>query len=203
MNHIELLESKEACFDAVEWASNYPNFESAWNACHRGDWMLWVAAELGADKRKLTLAKGRCAETVIHLMKDERSVAAVKASIAYGNGKISEQQLKNAYAAAAAAADDAADAAYAACAAYVAADADADAYAAYVAAYAADAAAAAYAADAADAAAYAADAAAAAYAADAADADAYADARKENQQKTADICREILTEEVFNRLRAT
>ena len=192
MNHIELLKSKEACFDAVEWAKYYPSFEAAWNACHRGDWMLWIAAKLGVDKRKLTLAKGRCAETVIHLMKDERSVAAVKASIAYGNGKISEQQLKNAYADAAAAAADAADAAYAACAAYVAADADA--YAAYVAADAADAA---------DAASYAAAAADDAYAYAAAAYAAYADARKENQQKTADICREILTEEVFNRLRAT
>ena len=134
MNHIELLESKEACFDAVEWASNYPNFESAWNACHRGDWMLWIAFRLGVDKRKLTLAKGRCAETVIHLMKDQRSIDAVRAAIAYGNGEIDDKQLS----------------------AYTD-----DAYAAYAAA----------------------DAAA---------------AEKENQLKTADICREILTSEILN-----
>ena len=173
MNHIELLKSKEACPEAVEWAKNYPDFKSAWNTCHRGDWMLWIAQKLNVDKRKLTLAKGRCAETVIHLMKDQRSIDAIKAAIAYGNGEIDDTQLK-----------DAADAAYTATAAYAA---DAAAAAAYAAAYAA--------------AAYAAYAAAACTAAAAAAADAAA-ARKENRQKTADICREILTEEVLNRLRA-
>ena len=134
MNHIKLLESKYACFKAVKWAKDYPSFESAWNACHRSDWMLWIAKKLNVDKRKLTLAKGKCAETVIHLMKDQRSIDAVKAAIAYGNGEIDDVQLKIAADAA-----DVVDVAYA----------------------------------------------------------AYAAARKENQRKTADICREILTDEIL------
>jgi len=65
--------------------------------------------------RELTLAKGHCANTVRHLMKDERSIAAVDAAIAFGEGKISADELESAYAAAAyAAAVAAADAAYAA-----------------------------------------------------------------------------------------
>ena len=160
------------CREAMEFRLQYETFEQAWNACPRGDWMLWIAQKAGADKRLITLAKGRCAETVIHLMKYERSINAVNAAIAYGNGEINDKQLAAA-AAAAYAAYAAADAAYAADAADAADDDAADAAAAaYAAAVAADAAA-------------------------AAAADAAADAKKENQQKTADICREVLTDEVM------
>ena len=176
------------CREAMEFRLQYETFEQAWNACPRGDWMLWIAQKAGVDKRLLTLAKGKCAETVIHLMKDKRSVAAVQAAIAYGSGKITDIELRD-IAADAYAAYAAADAAYAAAAAAdAAADAAAAAAAAYAAAAAADAAA--------DAAAYAADAAAYAAADAAADA-AYTAYRKENQLKIANICREILTDEIM------
>jgi hypothetical protein len=162
-----------ACKEAREWAKD-KTAQECWEQCHRGDWLLWWAKKEGVGLRELTLAKGRCAETVIHLMKDQRSKKAVQAAIDYGNGLITDDQLRTAYAAA--------DAAYAA---VYAADAAADA-----AVYAAADAYAAYAADAA--AAYAAaadDAYAAAAYADAAYADARMKAREENQKKTADIVR--------------
>ena len=146
--------------------------------------MLWLSRKCNVDNRKLTLAKGLCAETVKHLMKDPRSIAAVEAAIKYGNGEIDDTELRNA-AADAAAADAAAAAAYAA----YAADA-----AAYAAAYGADAAAyaAAYAANAAADAAYA--AADAAYAANAAAYAAYAAAaRKKSQLQTAEIVRNTIS----------
>ncbi len=141
----------------------------AWNACERGDWMLWAAQKLGCPLPLLTLAKGLCAETVIHLMHDKRSRNAVKVAIDFGNGVASREELYAAAVVADAVAANAANAAYAA-AAYAAVD------------YAADAVANA----AADAAAY-----------DAADADA---ARKENQLKTANICREVLTDFIKSKL---
>jgi predicted alpha/beta hydrolase family esterase len=183
MNEIEKL---GLCKGAIHFRNQYPDFQAAWDNCPRGDWMLWLAEKLNVDDRKLILAKGLCANTVIHLMKDERSKKAVRVAIDYGKGKLTKKELI-------AAADDADDAA---------ADADdASSYAndasSYAAAAAADAAYAyaddayAAAADAADASSYA--AAAAANAAD----DAAAAAKKENQKQTADICREILTDEVF------
>ena len=183
----ELLKKLNACQPAREWADD-KTIEEIWATCYRGDWMLWLARKLNIDKRVLTLAKGHCANTVRHLMKDERSIAAVDMAIKYGEGNATDSELAAA-----------ADAAYDATVAYAAA-----AYAAYAtayAAYAADADAAAADADAADAAAaaaaYAADAAAyAAYAADAAAyaaaADAYAYARKKSQQATAEICRKYI-----------
>ena len=161
----ELLIKLNACNEAREWASN-KSIDEIWATCHRGDWMLWLARKLDIDKRVLTLAKGHCANTVRHLMKDERSIAAVDMAIKYGEGNATDSELAAA-----------ADAAY---------DATADAYdAAADDAYAAD-----YAAAAAAAYATAAYAAAAAYAADAA---AYAAAaRKQSQQATAEICRKYI-----------
>ena len=150
----ELLIKLNACNEAREWASN-KSIDEIWATCHRGDWMLWLARKLNIDKRVLTLAKGHCANTVRHLMKDERSIAAVDMAIKYGEGNATDSELAAA-----------ADAAY---------DATADAYDAYAADYATADAAAAYA------------AAAAAYAA-AAD----ADARKQSQQATAEICRKYI-----------
>jgi hypothetical protein len=146
--------------------------------------MLWLAKKLKVDDRKLTLAKFKCANQVRHLMKDKRSIAALDAAERYGNGEISRDELNAAYAAAYAAASDAVTA-YAAYAA-------ADAVTAYAAASdaAADAAYAAYAA-ASDAAADAVTAYAAYAAADA------AATRKESLRKSADFCREILTDEIL------
>ena len=108
-------------------------------------------------------------------MTDQRSIDAVKDAIAYGKGEISESQLRTAYNDAYNAAYKAynADAAYAADAAYKAACANSYADAAAYTAY-------------------------AAYSATAYNADA---ARKEILLKCADICREVLSEEILTKSR--
>lgn len=171
----ELLVELDACATAKKWAKGM-TIEQVVASVERGDWLLWLAKNIDIPLRPLTLAKARCAKTVIYLMKDERSINAVNVAEAFGlTDEISEDDLRKA---ANAAADAAADA-YAADA-YAA---DADAFAADAAAFAA-----AYAAYAAD---------AAAFAADAADA---ADARRTNQLQTAEICREILGKMIIKRV---
>jgi regulator of protease activity HflC (stomatin/prohibitin superfamily) len=176
MKNLEFLKQNNACSNGYEFASKYPILLDAWNNCERGDWMLWLAKKLDVDIQVLTLAKAHCANTIRHLMKDERSRNAVDIAIKFGEGIVTIEEL-NASAAAA-------YAAYAASAAY--ASASADAYAASAAAAAADAASAV-----ADAAA-AASAAASAYA-------AYA-SRIKNRKETADICRKYLTITVTEKL---
>jgi hypothetical protein len=106
----ELLKKLNACEPAIEWAEN-KTWEEIYKTCHRGDWLLWLFKETNPDDlQKITLAKGHCAATVLHLMKDERSINAVKVAIAFGEGNASREDLNAAYTAAAAAA--AADAAY-------------------------------------------------------------------------------------------
>ena len=170
------LNQFKPCKEALAYYAEKKTFKEAWEDCERGDWMLWIALKLQVEKRVFTLTKGKCAELVIHLMKDERSKNAVRVAIAYGEGKATDEELKTAAAAAFAAAADAYDAyaadafafdAYAFDAFAAAAEAD-DAYAAY--AYADD-----------------------AYA-DAADADA---ARIKTLKQCADISRIYLTEEII------
>jgi hypothetical protein len=137
MNFKEFLISINACDEAREWVGD-KTIKEAWEQCERGDWMLWLFRRAdNFDKRSSTLAKGHCANTVRHLMKDGRSIAGVDAAISYGNGDIDDNQLSAAADAAAAAYAAAAYAAYAtdaAAAAYAAYAAAADAYAAYAAA---------------------------------------------------------------------
>ena len=126
----EYLNSVCACQSAIEWAGDKP-VEQVVAECHRGDWLLWLAKKCGVERQPLTLAKGHCANTVRHLMTDERSLIAVDVAIAFGEGKATRQELD----AAATAASAASYAAYAAAAdaysaataaAYAAADTDAN-----------------------------------------------------------------------------
>ena len=192
----DLLIKLDACHEAKDWA-NDKSWKEIYDTCHRGDWLLWLFKRTNPnDLQLLTLAKGHCANTVRHLLKDERSIKAIDVAIAFGEGKASREEL----AAAAAAVYAASAAAYAAyAAAYAAASASAaDGYAASSAADAY----AAYAAYAAAAAPYVASssyaAADAAYYAAADAADAASAAKKENQQLTADICRKYLPIEIWN-----
>ena len=93
------IEKFEPCFKAVEFRKQYDTFKEAWEACPRGDWMLWIAGKLELDKRLLVLTSAHCANTVRHLMEDERSTRCVDVCIAYGEGKATEEELTTASAA--------------------------------------------------------------------------------------------------------
>lgn len=152
-----LLTELDACSGAKIWAGNM-TVEEVVDKCHRGDWLLWLANKVNVDDRKLTLVKGLCANTVRHLMKNERSLIAVDAAIAYGKGEIDRKEL------------------------------NATVYVVYVITYA-------------DAAAY-----IAAHDPYSADFVAYATAnasvttRKANQMQTANICREIIGQEIIEKV---
>ena len=113
----QLLIKLNACQPAKDWAQD-KSWKEVFDTCHRGDWLLWLFYKTKTDSEQdfalLTIAKGHCANTVRHLMKDERSVAAVDAAIKYmGDRLILKNANANAYAAANAA-YAAANAAYAA-----------------------------------------------------------------------------------------
>jgi len=184
----ELLTELDACEEAIHWARDM-TIEQIVEQCPRGDWLLWLASKVKIDHRKLTLAKGHCANTVRHLIKDNSSLNAVDTAIAYGEGKVAYEEL------AAASADAAAAAAYAAGSAYAAASAAASA--AYAAASAA-----ASAADAAYAAAYPSAYADAYAGAAAADAAAYCanHAKNQNRKETADICRKYIGQDIIGKV---
>ena len=99
----EFLIQKKACEKGFDFAKDL-SLEQFLNTCDRGDWILWLFARMNPNcLRELTLAKGHCANTVRHLMEDERSTKAVDVAIAFGEGRATREEL-----------DAAADAAYAA-----------------------------------------------------------------------------------------
>jgi hypothetical protein len=110
MTFTEYLKSINACSDAIEWAES-KTVEEVVATCHRGDWLLWLASKCDIGLQPLTLAKGHCANTVRHLLKDDRSIKAVDTAIAFGEGTATREELDAAYAYAAYAAA-AADAYY-------------------------------------------------------------------------------------------
>ncbi len=162
--YITKLKKLGTCGEALEWceAGNYPTLDEAWQACERGDWMLWLAGkqagEAGSEKRKrLVLAACECARLSLSYVSasEERPLTAIETAErwANGDGTITLATVRHASHAAHAANDAphaahaAADTAYAGtahvstdaanAAAYTAAYAG---YAAYAAAYSGDAA---------------------------------------------------------------
>ena len=82
------------CNDVLAYYESKASFEEAWHGCERGDWMLWLAAHLGIDSRKLARAAALCANTVRHLMKDARYEKAVDDVLAYADGEIDGEKLR-------------------------------------------------------------------------------------------------------------
>ena len=104
----KLLIKMDACRTGRDWVGDM-SVETFVATCERGDWMLWLAQELGLDDRLLILANARCALTVRHLMSDS-SLNACLVAEQFGLGEASRKELD----AAAAATDSAAYASYAA-----------------------------------------------------------------------------------------
>lgn len=121
----QFLKKHEACKDGYLFAKDL-TLEQFLNTCERSEWILWLFARTNPDDlRALTLAKGHCANTVRHLIKDERGLKAIDVAISFGEGKATSEDLNRAadatYAYAAADTTYAA-AAYAACDIYKTAD---------------------------------------------------------------------------------
>jgi hypothetical protein len=172
---LDLIRDFHPCSAAAAYAAEHTDPAEAWESCERGDWLLWLAARAGVDRRDLVRASCAVARRALqHVPEGEsRPRIAIETAEAWARREVTIAAVRGAAA-------DAADAAaaYASAATYASA-------AAAAAAAAADAAAA-YASAAADAAADAADAAyAAADAADAADA-----ARANSLRDAAAIVRE-------------
>jgi hypothetical protein len=85
------IEDYDPCDSGLTFVKSCISYKEAWETCKRGDWMLWIAKKLNVDLLKLTTAKALCANTVRHLMKDERSIKAVDAAILFGQGKATRE----------------------------------------------------------------------------------------------------------------
>jgi hypothetical protein len=122
MNHwTTRLIKANACEEAVEWAKKYSTAQEAWQACDRGDWMIWLCRLFNPkknNKRPFVQTALAIAESVAHLTKSPEAKAARKAAQDWLNNPCAKTKQDARDAAAAAYDDDddaaAADASYAA-----------------------------------------------------------------------------------------
>jgi hypothetical protein len=132
MKH-ENLRALKHCRDGLDFAEKYDTMQDAWDACERGDWMLWLAGRLSGKpgsngRKKLVLAACECARLSLRYVqaRELRPLAAIETAEAWARGGSSSlDEVRRA-----AAASDAVASASVACAAYAASTASA-AYAAY------------------------------------------------------------------------
>jgi hypothetical protein len=117
---LPLLEKYNACHYARTWAAGRTVSEDSWLACERGDWLLWIAARLGVDRRLVVAAACDCARLALAYVPEgeARPRLAIEAAERWTRGDGTSEEVR-----------DACDAAYVAYASVSAA------YAAYAAAY--------------------------------------------------------------------
>ena len=111
--YIAEIEVLKACSEAVDWLreKRYPTLQDAWDACERGDWMLWLwgktaGGEPMSDERKpLVLAAVECARLGLPLWEsrhpdDRRPHEVLDLAERWArDGDVSEKELRTAYAA--------------------------------------------------------------------------------------------------------
>jgi hypothetical protein len=126
------LEKLGACEEAREWAAGFKSGKTAWQACERGDWMLWLAGRLSGlpesdGRKKLVLCCCECARLSLPIFqkrypKNDCVRKCLDTAERWARGEATIEELREArasayyayYAAYAAYAADAADAADAA-----------------------------------------------------------------------------------------
>jgi hypothetical protein len=100
-----LLSNLGCCSLSQEWAEGYRTYKSAWGACDRSDWILYILKELNYDPIQLRLIGAWCARntplgdgrTTWDLLTDERSRHAIEVA---ENPESTEEELKTANSAA-------------------------------------------------------------------------------------------------------
>ena len=115
------MKVKGACDEAARWLESQPDAQTAWRNCEKSQWMLWWLNKCGIDNRTKRRLAVRFARRVQHLMRDERSIAALDVAERHADGLATDEELAAAWAAASDAARAASAAAMAAGAAAMAA----------------------------------------------------------------------------------
>ena len=104
-----------ACNEACAWVGRR-SLRTAWRLCERGDWMLWLAATAGVDRRLLVRAACDCARLALPRVPagENRSRVAIETAERWCDGLATLDEVRAAAAAAYAAAAYAASSAAAA-----------------------------------------------------------------------------------------
>jgi len=92
----DLLTRLEACPEAAAWAETQPDLATAWNACERGDWMLWLAGRVAVKREDVVLAACACARTaLVHVQAGEdRPRVAIETAERWARGEATLNEVR-------------------------------------------------------------------------------------------------------------
>lgn len=65
---ISFLRKIHACEESISYASSQSDFQSIWNNCPRGDWLIWLASLLRAPQKLIVQVSIECVRPVLKLI---------------------------------------------------------------------------------------------------------------------------------------
>ncbi len=85
-NWIKKLREQGACTKGLDWASKQESAQAAWNACERGDWMLWAwsrnhGKQGSKSHRRLVLCCVEIAKTGVKYIKNKEAKKVIQKSL--------------------------------------------------------------------------------------------------------------------------
>jgi hypothetical protein len=96
---VRALRSLHACRESVMWAGELwegTTAQQAWDLCPRADWLLWLLARTGADRKLLTLAACACARTALPFVRadEDRPRIAIEWTESWARGEASMGEVR-------------------------------------------------------------------------------------------------------------
>ncbi|MDE2099233.1 MAG: hypothetical protein KGL39_18410, partial [Patescibacteria group bacterium] len=89
---MSLLRKLHACSEATAWVAGR-DLDQVWNACHRGDWLLWLVGRMADEpgwptRQQVALAACDCAESALQFIEpgEDRPRAAIEMARKWARG---------------------------------------------------------------------------------------------------------------------
>jgi hypothetical protein len=93
---LSILDRYYACRDACKWAGKRRASRASWCACERGDWLLWIAAAVGVDRRIIVRAACAVARTALVYVPaaETRPLRCIEIAEAWCEGRATIEEVR-------------------------------------------------------------------------------------------------------------
>lgn len=95
MELIKFLKEKDPVIQLKDWTESYNihTIEQCVSHCPKGEWLLWFAYKLRLCDKKIMLCNGLCANTVKEIMYP-RAIECLNIAINYGYGNVTNTEIE-------------------------------------------------------------------------------------------------------------
>jgi hypothetical protein len=92
------LTTHDACDEAIAWVESSRRKLAAkiWDDCERGDWMMWIAARAGVDRKLIVSAACLCAREALKYVKpgEDRPRIAIETAERWVRGEATIEEVR-------------------------------------------------------------------------------------------------------------